>query len=83
MGLMQLMPDEVKSYGISDPFDAEQSIAGGTRQLADKLKSFNGDLPLALAAYNAGSGAVRKYGGIPPYKETQDYVKKVLSMAGR
>jgi len=83
MGLMQLMPDEVKAYGIADPFDAEQNIAGGTRQLAKKLKIFNGDLPNALAAYNAGSGAVQKYGGIPPYRETQEYVKRILSMVGR
>lgn len=82
MGLMQLMPDEVAAYGIKDPYDAEESIRGGTRQLAEKLKLFNGDVSLALAAYNAGSGAVRKYNGVPPYKETQDYVKKILGMAG-
>lgn len=81
-GLMQLMPDEVKGYGITNPFDPEQSIMGGTRQLAEKLKKFNGDLSLALAAYNAGSGAVNRYNGIPPYRETQNYVKKILGMLG-
>jgi soluble lytic murein transglycosylase-like protein len=83
MGLMQLMPEEVKGYGIHDPFDPEQNIAGGTRQLAEKLKLFNGDIALALAAYNAGTGAVRKYGGIPPYPETQNYVRRVLELLGR
>ncbi|HXG24617.1 MAG TPA: lytic transglycosylase domain-containing protein [Chthonomonadales bacterium] len=83
LGLMQLMPEEVKGYGIRDPFDPEQNIAAGTRQLAEKLKLFNGDVALALAAYNAGTGAVRKYGGIPPYRETQNYVQRVLGLLGR
>lgn len=83
MGLMQLMPDEVKSYGIADPYDPEQNIMGGTRQLAEKLKIFNGDLSRALAAYNAGTGAVKKYDGIPPYRETQNYVSKIMKMLGR
>ncbi len=83
MGLMQLMPDEVAGYGIKNPFDAEESIKGGTRQLAEKLKLFNGDVTKALAAYNAGSGAVRKYNGVPPYHETQHYVKKILAMVGQ
>lgn len=82
MGLMQLMPDEVKGYGLTNPFDPEQNIAGGTRQLAEKLKLFDGDLPLALAAYNAGTGAVKRYGGIPPYSETQNYVRKIMTMLG-
>ena len=81
-GLMQIMPDELRAYGISDAFDPEQNISAGTRQLADKLKLFNGDLKLALAAYNAGSGAVKKYHGIPPYPETRTYVKRILGMLG-
>jgi soluble lytic murein transglycosylase-like protein len=83
MGLMQLMPDEVTAYGIKNPFDPEENIRGGTRQLAEKLKLYNGDVSLALAAYNAGTGAVRKYNGIPPYPETQGYVKKILAMVGQ
>lgn len=82
MGLMQLMPDEVRAYGISNPFDPAQNIEGGCRQLQEKLKLFGGDLSLALAAYNAGSGAVRKYGGIPPYPETRAYVSKIMGMLG-
>jgi soluble lytic murein transglycosylase-like protein len=83
MGLMQLMPDEVTAYGIKNPFDPEENIRGGTRQLAEKLKLYNGDVSLALAAYNAGTGAVRKYHGIPPYPETQGYVKKILAMVSQ
>jgi soluble lytic murein transglycosylase-like protein len=83
MGLMQLMPDEVTAYGIKNPFDPEENIKGGTRQLAEKLKLFNGDVTLALAAYNAGTGAVRKYNGVPPYQETQGYVKKIMAMVGQ
>jgi soluble lytic murein transglycosylase-like protein len=81
-GLMQIMPDELRAYGIHDPFDPEQNISAGTQQLAEKLKLFNGDLKLALAAYNAGSGAVRKYHGVPPYPETQAYVKRIFGMLG-
>ena len=80
MGLMQIMPDEVREYGIQDPFDADQNIMAGVKQLAQKLQLFHGDVSLALAAYNAGSGAVRKYGGIPPYPETQKYVSRVLAL---
>ena len=83
MGLMQLMPEELKQYGITDPYDPEQNIRGGVQQLSEKLRLFNGDLRLALAAYNAGSGAVRHHGGIPPYPETQGYVRKILSALGR
>ena len=77
MGIMQLMPDEVKDMNVSDPYDAEQNIMAATRLLRAHLKKFDGDYTLAAAAYNAGSGAVKKYGGVPPYKETQNYVKKI------
>ncbi|SFG24366.1 lytic transglycosylase domain-containing protein [Oribacterium sp. WCC10] len=78
MGIMQLMPATAKSLGVTDPFDPEQNIMGGAKLLASNLKEFGGDLKLALAAYNAGSGAVRKYGGVPPYEETQNYVKNIM-----
>lgn len=76
-GLMQLMPENCTDYGVSDPFDPAQNIDAGVRQLKDMMARF-GRLDLALAAYNAGPGAVRRYGGIPPYRETQAYVKKIL-----
>lgn len=77
-GLMQLMPSTARSLGVQDPFNAEQNIMAGTCYLKQKLDEFNGNLPMALAAYNAGSGAVRKYGGVPPYKETQAYVNRIM-----
>lgn len=77
MGLMQLMPATAEAYGVEDPFDPDQSLAGGAALLRDLLREFRGDVDLALAAYNAGSGAVRRYGGIPAYRETRNYVKKV------
>ena len=67
MGLMQLMPDNVKEAGITDPFDPEQNIAAGTKQLSGLLSQYHGNLDLALAGYNAGPGNVRKYGGVPPF----------------
>ncbi len=77
MGLMQLMPANVREAGISDPFDPEQNIAAGTRQLADLMGQYHGDLDLALAGYNAGPGNVRRYGGVPPFAETQNYIRKI------
>ncbi len=79
VGMMQLMPATAERYGVNNRKDPEQNIAAGTRYLRDLLEMFDNDLKLALAAYNAGEGAVMKYGNkIPPYKETQHYVKKVL-----
>ncbi len=78
MGVMQLMPSTARSLGVTNPFDARQNIMGGAKCLKNNLDQFNGNVSLALAAYNAGSGSVRKYGGIPPYKETQGFVRKVL-----
>ena len=79
MGLMQLMPETAQRYAVHDPFDPLQNIAGGTRYLRDLLYRFDGDLPQALAAYNAGETAVVRYRGIPPYPETKDYIQKVLT----
>ena len=79
VGLMQLMPETAKRYGVSDRRNPRQNIYGGSRYLRDLLKLFNNDVALALAAYNAGEGAVKKYGNkIPPYKETRNYVNKVI-----
>ena len=77
MGVMQLMPDTARGLGVEDPFDPEQNIMGGVKCIASKLKEYNGDVKLALAAYNAGSGTVRRVGGIP--SQCRSYIKKVLS----
>lgn len=77
MGVMQLMPETAKSLGVSNPYDPEENIMGGAKCIAQKIKEFNGDIQLALAAYNAGSGAVKRNGGVPSY--CKSYVSKVLS----
>jgi len=78
-GVMQLMPATAAELGVKDSFDAEQNIMGGTKYIADLLKKYDGDTSLALAAYNAGMNNVKKYGGIPPFEETQNYVVKVTN----
>ncbi|HSV32230.1 MAG TPA: lytic transglycosylase domain-containing protein [Atribacteraceae bacterium] len=77
MGLMQLMPGTARMLGVDDPFDVRQNLEGGMRYLRGLVNRF-GDIRLALAAYNAGSGRVVEYGGVPPFEETQNYVRKIL-----
>jgi hypothetical protein len=79
-GVMQLMPQTAREYGVSRPYDAAQSIDAGARLLRTLLRRYHGDLTLAAAAYNAGVGAVTRYGGVPPYRETQDYIAKVQAL---
>ena len=79
-GLMQLIPGTARRYGVKDSHDPDQNIHGGIRYLADLLRMFNDDLPRALAAYNAGENAVIRYGGIPPYQETSEYVRRAMTV---
>jgi len=83
LGLMQLMPEVAKSLGVKNPYRPEENVGGGCRYLAQLLTRYRGDLEMALAAYNAGPGAVERHGGVPPYSETQEYVKRVLELHRR
>jgi len=82
-GLMQLMPETARALGVRNPFDPTQSVRGGAQYLRSLLDRFDGDVERALAAYNAGPGAVERYDGVPPYAETQDYVRRVLELASQ
>jgi peptidoglycan DL-endopeptidase CwlO len=82
-GLMQLMPGTAAGLGVTDSFDPDQAVNGAAKLLSDLLNRFDGSTPLALAAYNAGPGAVMRYDGVPPYPETQNYVKSIMAMVGQ
>lgn len=82
-GVMQLMPATARDYGVTDPHSPAQSIDAGARHLRQLLRRYGGDLVLAAAAYNAGAGVVARYGGVPPYRETRDYVAKVQALHAR
>jgi soluble lytic murein transglycosylase-like protein len=79
IGVMQLMPGTARNLGVTDPTDLRQNITGGAAYLRAQLDRFGNSIPLALAAYNAGPGAVQRYGGIPPYRETRNYVRQIMN----
>jgi membrane-bound lytic murein transglycosylase B len=83
MGLMQLMPSVAREYKVRNAYDPAANIDAGVRKLKSLIESMEGNLALALAAYNAGEGAVAKFGGVPPYRETKNYVSRILSLIGR
>lgn len=83
MGVMQLMPGTAAALGVTDAYDARQNIMGGAKYIADKVNQYGGNVELALAAYNAGSGNVEKYGGVPPFAETQNYIQKIFQYMGQ
>ena len=82
MGLMQLTPSTARQYNVRNPYDPKANVAAGVKHLKSLLDRWDGAVELALAAYNAGEGAVRKFNGIPPYRETRDYMARILSLAG-
>lgn len=82
MGLMQLMPSTARSLNVANPFDPGQNVDAGVRHLKSLLQNFGGDVPLTLAAYNAGQGAVQRNNGIPPYTETRNYVRRITNLYG-
>lgn len=82
MGVMQLMPGTAKALGVEDAFDARSNIMGGAKYISEKLRQYDGNIELALAAYNAGSGNVAKYGGVPPFQETRNYIRKIKEYMG-
>jgi soluble lytic murein transglycosylase-like protein len=82
MGLMQLMPSTARELNVSNPFDPTQNVDAGVRHLKKLLENFNGDVSLSLAAYNAGQGAVQRNGGVPPFAETRNYVRRITNLYG-
>ncbi len=82
LGLMQLMPDVARKYGVRDAYDPHENLRAGATHLSSLLDRYDGDLTLTLAAYNAGPGAVKRYRGVPPYRETRNYIRKVQDLLG-